>query len=215
MRCTGARCASASSTIVMTVIPAADLALSQNANPSTVQVSNNVTFTIVLTNRGPSDAADVVITDPLPASFSFVSAQSTQGVVSQGSGTVNCSIASFANGASATLTIVATAPGVDGIFQNTASVTATTADLNPNNSASASVTVTQNTNVPSLLITLVDTNVVLSWSTDASGFHLQVAPEISSSPAWVDLPDVPVIVGQQYVVTNAIGSGGFYRLKKP
>src|SRR5262249_51870861 len=103
-----------------TVVPAADLGLSQTANPSTLMVSSNMTFTIVLTNRGPSTATGVVVTDPLPPGFNYVSAQASQGVYSQFAGVVTCSINSFASGSSATITITAR-PTLDGVFANVAS----------------------------------------------------------------------------------------------
>ena len=197
--------------VTTTVVPAADLGLSQVASPSTVLVSSNVTFTIVLTNRGPSTANSVVVTDPLPPSFSFVSVQSSQGVASQASGVITCSLPTLASGSSVTITVVAR-PGLDGVFANVATVSSTTADLNPNNSASASVTVNENPAAPVLRITQSGTNVILSWSTNAATFRLQVAPALSATPAWVDVTNVPVVVGKQFMVTNAIRNGNFYRL---
>jgi uncharacterized repeat protein (TIGR01451 family) len=195
-----------------TVVAAADLGLSQNAAPSTLMVASNVTFTIVLTNRGPSAASSVVFSDPLPAAFAFVSAQSSQGTCSYANGVVTCSLPSLASGSSVTITIVGRAV-LDGISANIASVTSSSADLSlPNNSASASVTVNENPAAPVLRIALSGTNVVLSWSTNADTFRLQVAAGISASPAWFDATNVPVVVGKQFMVTNAVRTGNFYRL---
>src|SRR5262249_22729248 len=56
----------------------ADLAVTMSA-PASVVAGNNVSYTITVTNNGPSDAQTVSWTDTLPANTSFVS-------LNQGSG---------------------------------------------------------------------------------------------------------------------------------
>ena len=70
---------------------------------------------------------------------------------------------------------------------------------------------------PTLTISLAGSNnVALSWPTNASGFTLQSALGLSPPAAWSNSPDAPVIVGQQYMVTNAASNSlQIYRLKKP
>jgi uncharacterized repeat protein (TIGR01451 family) len=43
-----------------------------------VEVGNNITWTIVVTNNGP-DTGGVTISDPIPAGTTFVSVTTTQG----------------------------------------------------------------------------------------------------------------------------------------
>jgi hypothetical protein len=64
-------------------------------------------YTLNVMNAGPNDAADVVLNDPLPASF-FVDSINAPGwscttPIAGSSGTVNCTIAQF--GSSGTITI--------------------------------------------------------------------------------------------------------------
>jgi hypothetical protein len=55
-------------------------------------------------------------------------------------------------------------------------------------------------------------NLVLSWSTNLTGFELQSATNL---PAWASVPLAPAVCGTNYVVTNAIAGGSsFFRLKK-
>jgi uncharacterized repeat protein (TIGR01451 family) len=64
----------------VTVIPQqADLSLTKTANPDSVTVGDNVTFTIEVHNSGPDQATGVTVSDPLPAGTSFVSANESQG----------------------------------------------------------------------------------------------------------------------------------------
>lgn len=92
----------------------------KTADPSTVSVGNNVTFTIVVTNPGDTPATNVTVSDPLPSSLTFVSASATQGSCS-GTSTVNCSLGTLAPSASATITITARADST-GSTSNVATV---------------------------------------------------------------------------------------------
>ncbi len=51
--------------------PSSDLSVSVTANPNPVISSQNMTFHVNVTNLGPSDAEDMVMTDALPAGSSF------------------------------------------------------------------------------------------------------------------------------------------------
>jgi len=67
-----------------------------------------------------------------------------------------------------------------------------------------------------LHITLVGSKVVLSWATNAVGFALQSESTMGVPPAWTAVTNVPVIIGNQYFVTNAVtGNSTFYRLWMP
>jgi len=122
---------------------ATDLSLTKSGAPNPVNVGSNLTYTLTATNNGPGGATNVLITDVLPLTVSFVSANSSQGSCSQANGTVTCNLGSLANGANATATIVVkpqaiAAPSVT----NAASLTATEPDPTPaNNSASVTTTV--------------------------------------------------------------------------
>jgi len=142
-----------------TVNPVADLSVSKGDSPDPVTYGQNVTYTITVTNGGPSDATNVTLTDTLPSNVTFVSA-SAGCTYNSGPHTVTCSWASIAASGSHTVTIVvkAKAAGIDlvvdddtgacaytGIITDTASVTADEHDPDlANNSASANTTVNKN-----------------------------------------------------------------------
>ena len=130
----------------ITVTPQADLSITKTDSPDPVFANGTLTYTVTVTNAGPSTAAGVVVTDNLPAGVTFTSATPSQGTCTPPAngdgGTVTCNLGSLAPGASATVSIVVTAPAEGGQITNTASVTAETADQNPNNnSATATTTV--------------------------------------------------------------------------
>jgi uncharacterized repeat protein (TIGR01451 family) len=127
--------------VTTTVGPAADLALSITGYPDAVVAGSNVTYTIMVTNQGPSTATSVILNDPLPASFRALSTLTTQGTISVSNHIVSCALGVLTNGAGATITIIA-ATTTNGTFTTTAGVTATQPDANPaNNSATATTTV--------------------------------------------------------------------------
>ena len=80
-----------------TLAGSANLAVTKTASPDPVIAGQNVTYTITVTNSGPSPAASVALSDPLPASATFVSLTSPGGwscttpAVGAG-GTISCSI---------------------------------------------------------------------------------------------------------------------------
>jgi len=128
----------------------ADLSIAMTATPDPVFANSNVTYTITLSNAGPSASA-VTIADALPSTLSFVSCTATGGGVCVGTfNNRNVSFPSLASGASATVTIVARVNSTIAnniTINNTASISnSSTVDPNPaNNSASASVTGLQQT----------------------------------------------------------------------
>lgn len=56
-----------------------DLSLNKTVDNATPNRSDNVTFTLTLTNDGPDAASDVQISDPIPAGLRFVSASPSVG----------------------------------------------------------------------------------------------------------------------------------------
>ena len=54
-------------TEIITVEAAADLSVTKTASPSAVLSGEILTYTVVVSNDGPSDAANVVLSDTLPA----------------------------------------------------------------------------------------------------------------------------------------------------
>src|SRR6202030_3994814 len=114
--------------VITSISPVADVAIGKVA-PAAVSAGSNVTYTISVTNFGPSIASSVVVTDTLPARVTFVSA-SGNGV--NNSGVVSWSLGNLASGQISNLNVVVTAPA-SGSLTNTASVTSPTSDSNSTN----------------------------------------------------------------------------------
>ena len=117
------------------------------SNPAPVAGGANFTYTVTVANGGPQPAANVVMTDALPAGVRFVSLTPPAGwtcttPAANANGTVSCNIASQPVGSAAFPIVVNLDPAVPNgtVISNTASATTTSVDSNPaNNSGSVSV----------------------------------------------------------------------------
>ena len=123
--------------------PGADLSLSMSANPISTPVGGPLTYTLSVSNAGPSPASNSVFTLTLPLSVVYQGAVPSQGSVSQLGNVVTFSLGTVGIQSNATI-IVSTVPTAPGLVTATGIVGSPAYDPNPeNNSASASVLVTK------------------------------------------------------------------------
>ena len=126
----------------------ADLEISKTSAVTSVRAGEQLSYTLTITNRGVSEAEDVVITDPLPAGLELISITPSRGSCTGTTSIVNCTIGRVgvnAENSTASLVVTVRVPlnFPLGVMTNTGSVSSATADPNPgNNSASYSVRVT-------------------------------------------------------------------------
>jgi uncharacterized repeat protein (TIGR01451 family) len=114
----------------------ADVSVVQTATPQQFVVGENGTFTITVTNAGPDLAADVVVTDTLPESVTFVSA-SAGSVYSNGM--IVFPIGAISSGASSTVTLTVLADQT-GVITNSAITASVTPGTDVGNIAVVNVT---------------------------------------------------------------------------
>ncbi|HEX6098596.1 MAG TPA: SBBP repeat-containing protein [Thermoanaerobaculia bacterium] len=125
-----------SSTVLVQVGENADLSIVKTAaGPFTA--NQNGSYSISVTNNGPTAASAVTVTDILPAGVTLISATPTQGTCS-GTTTVTCSLGTLNNGASASIALVVR-PSAPGPLSNTATVDSPAADPAAGNNASTAV----------------------------------------------------------------------------
>jgi len=115
----------------------ADLSITKTASVTTTNLAaGSFTYTITAHNNGPTAATGVTVTDPLPASVTFVSAKPTQGTCT-GTTTITCALGNLANGGTATITLSVT-PNAIATAVNTTTIAANETDPNTANNSSTS-----------------------------------------------------------------------------
>lgn len=136
--------------------PSADLAIDKSA-PASVAVGDSADLTLTVTNDGPSDAADVEVTDDLPVGLVLDSTAGDGWSCTDGAGSVTCTRADLAAGASSTLTLTVSTDvectaddddqpvcSTDGsevtAFENTAAVSSATDDPDEGNNSDSTTT---------------------------------------------------------------------------
>lgn len=132
----------------LAVTEQADLNLVKTAIPAAPVPGSTVTYTITLTNNGPSNARVVTVTDTLPPQLTAINCTATGGGVCTGTGSTRTisfgSLSGAAPNNTATITISGTIPcqTTPQTLTNTATVSARTPDpVTSNNSASVTQSV--------------------------------------------------------------------------
>ena len=119
-------------------LQAGDLAVTKSDAPDPVVVGSNLTYTLMVTNNGPSEVTGVALADTLPANVDFVSASPVCG---EANAIVTCNLGNLATGATTSVEIVVT-PTAAGTLTNSASVSGAEADpVADNNTATEDTTV--------------------------------------------------------------------------
>lgn len=124
-----------SSAATTTITPQADLAIAKSG-PASVAPGQLITYTIDVSNLGPSTATSVVVNDSTPPGLVFVS---NSGACASA---FPCNIASIASGASASITATYSVPAgyASTTITNTASVSSAASDSNATNNSSSVTT---------------------------------------------------------------------------
>lgn len=126
----------------------ADLSLTKVAAPTNPAASSTVTYTLTVTNNGPSNASVITVTDTLPTQLTNIGCSATNGGVCSGSGNVRtisfASLSAVPGSNTATITLTGTVPcqTQSATLGNTASVITRSLDtVTSNNTASANIQV--------------------------------------------------------------------------
>jgi uncharacterized repeat protein (TIGR01451 family) len=136
--------------VAIPCVTSADVSLTMTS-PATINPGSILTYSVSVHNGGPAPAAQILVSDTLPAPF--VSVTSSQGICAAAVGvtSMSCNLGSLAAGATATYSVAVQLPALQttGSFTNTATATVTDANGNnvdpvlANNTASSTTTLQQ------------------------------------------------------------------------
>jgi uncharacterized repeat protein (TIGR01451 family) len=145
------------------VVSSAALSIRKTSDPATVNAGELVTYTITITNEGPSDARFVDVKEQLPAGLTLHSITASDGGACA---QTLCQFGTVSDGATRTVTVVArVASDLTGVVTNTAAVDSI------DNAAGIPVTATATTTVTSNAV-LRMTKTALNEPVNAGGVAL-------------------------------------------
>ena len=203
---------------IFTATYASTVNLSKIANPIITGPGSNVTYTLLVTNLGPSIVTSVIVTDSIPVGFNLSSATSSVGTTVYTNNTVIATLGILTNNTSATITVKGTSPTA-GAVTNSAALSFAEGDTgNYTNYAFAYVyfvTAAQRT----LGIAKVGKppEVSVTWPVSTAPFTLQVSTNLHLSNGWMSLTNGPFLSNGFNEYTNSLPSPGaeFFRLQGP
>ncbi|HET9317778.1 MAG TPA: DUF11 domain-containing protein [Vicinamibacteria bacterium] len=124
-----------------TLTPVADLGIAISDAPDPVAAGGGLTYTLQVTNAGPSTSPGMTLTDTLPAAVTFVSSAPGSPTCTQAAGVVSCALASLTPAATTAVTLqVQVATGAAGLLSNGAAVDGTASDPNAANDSDIETT---------------------------------------------------------------------------
>ncbi|MGA2749443.1 MAG: Calx-beta domain-containing protein [Verrucomicrobiota bacterium] len=196
---------------VLVIPPSADVGVTMAAVPNPVLVGGYITYTIVVTNGGPSSATNVLATQVLPTGFQFSSASPSAGTVTNSGSTVTWSIATLTNNSTGvTLTVVVKAMEAE---TGLSSVTVSSPIYDPyklNNFASAKIVASQ----PMLNVSAASQTYSLTWPSSATNYTLEGAVNLPPLGTWIPITStIPVVAGQYTFGLPGPDGYRFFRLK--
>lgn len=181
------------------IVPVADLSITKTDSVDPVVPGEQLTYTIGVSNAGPADAEDVIVSDALPAGTTFVSA--TSGGTEAG-GTVTWNVGTLANGASTSFDVtVEVDPGVTSDLSNTAAVTSSTFDPDSSDDEAAEDTAV----TPSADVSIMKSSASSTANADTDVTFAIVVTNDGPSTAEDILVGDPVPDGTSFVSATAGG----------
>jgi uncharacterized repeat protein (TIGR01451 family) len=119
------------------VLTKADLSIGMMDHPDPVAPGTNLTYTLVVTNNGPSDAISLILTDTLPSVVNYLSVSPNVCTPRPYTHTIlDCVLPDLAAGQSFQIVlVVSVSPGIASPFVNHVSASSGTPDPEPGNNA--------------------------------------------------------------------------------
>ena len=158
-----------------TLAPEADLEIVKTDDLDPIEIGNILTYTLTVTNNGPSDATGVTVTDTLIPEMDYQSDAPSQGVCvyNAPTRTLTCTLGTIVSGGSAVIALVVRPTGV-GTLDNTASVAGNEPDPVPGNNTSTQLTTVEIAAEGVRFFTVTSTNEqnVLEWLNPGSAAYL-------------------------------------------
>src|SRR5262249_32003933 len=155
-----------------------------------------------LFNNGPFNAANVILSNQLPASVTLKTVTTTQGSLATNGNTIVANLGGLNAGSSANL-ILTVSPQLAGSITNLASGGSDNPD--PSSANNSALTITTVLPLPVLSISKASSNQVqISWPALLTNYVLQFKNALGTNTLWSNVTATASNVGAQKVTTETI-----------
>jgi len=121
--------------------PEASMSISISSTPAEPLINEQITYTVTVSNAGPSNDTGVVVTLDLPLGVTLVSVTPDQGSCTVGKDTITCTLGDVGTGETVDIELIVTAPGEAGTLTLSATVSADFTDPTPGDNNASNDTV--------------------------------------------------------------------------
>ncbi|HEY5838117.1 MAG TPA: SBBP repeat-containing protein [Pyrinomonadaceae bacterium] len=174
----------------------ADLSVTKRDSRDPVLVNSPLTYTLNVSNNGPSPATGVMVLDTLPSSLTLNAATPTQGSCSLNNSILTCNLGTLAPSAGAIIAVSVT-PTATGMITNTASVTGTEPDaISANNTAAETTNISAS---PSIRGRVTDANNIGLSGVLMTLTGTQAGSVLTDNMGFYQFAELPI--GGNYVIT--------------
>ncbi len=189
--------------------------LTKTANPIVVRPGTNITYTLEVTNEGPSITTSTVVTDTLPGGFTYVSTAASAGTWVHTNGAVIWTIGMLTNNTSVSLQIVGTSANAAALTNSAVLAFAEGNQMPSGNNASAgSYFVNDSQRTLNIALRTNPPGVLVTWPMSPVNFRMQINGNLND--AWM-FPSGSVFISNSLnTYTDSIAQPQrFYRLAPP
>jgi uncharacterized repeat protein (TIGR01451 family) len=197
--------------------PMADVTISKSG-PASATCNTQLQYTLTASNVGNASAANVVVTDTLPAGLVNAQVSINGGTPTAYTGSV--SLGTLAAGGSATITITTTVTATNGTLSNTASISTTSSESNTGDNTSTTVATTITCGSITVLVPNgnevwpIGSTQTISWT--SSGVTGNVKIELSrngtAGPFEILFDNTPNDHSQSWTVTGPASTNCFVKI---
>jgi hypothetical protein len=194
------------------------LVLSKTVSPAITGPGSNVTYTLVVTNEGPSTVTSVSVTDNIPTGFSLTSATNSLGTTVYTNNMVIASLGILASNTSATITVKGTSAS-PGALTNSANLGFAEGNTvyGTNYASALAYFITAAQRTLSIAASTNSGELLVTWPVSAVNFTLQVSTNLTAGNGWQNLTNDMIVTNGLNEYSNSLPSPAaeFFRLQVP
>jgi hypothetical protein len=193
------------------------LLLTKSVYPVVTEIGNDVTYTLAVTNEGPSLTTSLSVTDSIPAGLTVVSSNASVGTIVITNGNLIWRFPVLSNNATAEMHVTATSPA-SAVYTNVAFLGLAEGNLSVDNNFAYARAYFISNQQQTLSVTLeANSNVLfLSWPVSQVPFLLETSTNLAETNGWQSIASEVFITNGLNCFTDTLSSpASFYRLFFP